>query len=98
MKQSTSYDTFHVREGEVIKDFSFQKDKVFKAFLDKPRTMLMVAHNIGLERANVCWLVGMLKDENAIALREKKLCEISKHRAGYYTTNKNLFPSLIQDC
>ena len=69
----------------------YQRVIVFKAFLNRPATMLMIADQTGIERANICRYVAEFEKSNKIALINKRLCEISKHKAGYYTTDKSKF-------
>ena len=67
---------------------------VFKAFqTDTPKTMLQVNVETGIYRSNICRYVSTLQKQGKIQLSYKSICRISKHRAGYYTTNKELFKS-----
>jgi hypothetical protein len=74
----------------------YQREIVFKAFLKMPATMLMVAHQTSIERANICRYVAELEKSKSIAVIKKGFCKISKHRAGYYSTNKELLSVLPQ--
>lgn len=77
----------HKRQGK-----NNQLSIVFKAFQSKtPKTMLQVSIQTGILRANVCRYVATLQKQGKIQLLYKSICLISKHRAGYYTTNKDLF-------
>ena len=76
----------HKGRGKVIR-FYTQKQRVYKAFLRQPKTMLQVATETGIERANICRYVAALKQEGNICLMYKSICPISKCRAGYYTTD-----------
>jgi hypothetical protein len=71
--------------------FEEQMKRVFTAFQRKPSTMLMVAHETGIERASICRYLAKLQKINNIHLLKQGLCKVSKHRAGYYTTDTNLF-------
>ena len=66
--------------------------RVFKAFLDKPKTMLQVAREINIERSYVCRYVAHLRDRGDIQVHHAGRCPIS-HWDGvqFLTTNKNLF-------
>lgn len=57
------------------------------AFSRSPRTMLQVARITGIERASICRRIAELRKEHRIFLCEKRICPISKCRAGYYTTS-----------
>ena len=65
---------------------------VYKAFAtETPKTMLQVSKETDILRANICRYVAMFKKQNNIQLLHKSICSISKHRAGFYSTNKELF-------
>lgn len=64
-----------------------QERKTFQAFYSQPKTMLMVSVETGIERANICRYVATLRKQGRIFLVRNGICSISKHNAGYYTTN-----------
>ncbi|WP_194767855.1 hypothetical protein [Tamlana sp. I1] len=72
-------------------DYTKQRKLVYSSFYAAPRTMLMVALDAGVFRANVCRYVAQFKNQNAIAEVKKGICEISKHPATYYSTNPKYF-------
>lgn len=80
----------HERQGEG-KHFEAQMQRVFTAFKRKPSTMLMVSIETGILRANICRYVAKWQKSNSIHLLKQGLCKVSKHRAGYYSTDTNLF-------
>lgn len=71
------------------KHFTTQYKQVRAAMSSAPKTMLQVSIETGILRANICRYVRDLKKYNAIRLTHFGLCPISKHRAGFYTTNLN---------
>jgi hypothetical protein len=73
------------------KYFEVQMKRVFAAFKRKPSTMLMVSIETGILRANICRYVAKWQKSNSIHLLKQALCKVSKHRAGYYSTDTNLF-------
>jgi hypothetical protein len=73
------------------KHFEAQMKRVFAAFKCRPSTMLMVSIETGILRANICRYVAEWKKQGSILLLKQGLCKVSKHRAGYYTTDTNLF-------
>ena len=77
----------HKRQGK-DKHFQQQRIRIFKAFQSNPKTMLMVAIETGILRANICRFIAKWQKVNQIHLVRKGLCNISKHRAGYYSTSK----------
>ena len=81
----------HKGQGE-DKHFQGQMQRVFTAFLRHPKTMLAVSIETGILRANICRYVAEWEKENRICIVRKGICPISKHRAGLYTTNPDLFP------
>ena len=74
------------------KHFQAQMERVFAALDRQPKTMLMVSIETGILRANICRYVAKWEKENRICIVRKGICPISKHRAGFYTTNPDLFP------
>jgi len=73
------------------KHFEAQMKRVFAAFERNPSTMLMVSIETGILRANICRYVAKWQRQGKIHLMKQGLCKASKHRAGYYTTDTNLF-------
>jgi hypothetical protein len=73
------------------KYFEAQMNTVFAAFKRKPSTILMVSIETGILRANICRYVAKWQQCNRIHLLKQGLCKVSKHRAGYFTTDTNLF-------
>jgi hypothetical protein len=59
-------------------------------------TMLMAAKTTGIERANICRYVAVMRKADRVALISVKPCELTKHAAGYYSTDRNLFPVKTQ--
>ncbi len=82
--------SLHKRQGK-DKHFEVQMKRVFAAFKRKPSSMLMVSIETGILRANICRYVAKWQKSNSIHLLKQGLCKVSKHRAGYYTTDTNLF-------
>lgn len=66
-----------------------QEKRVFDAMYRRPVTMLMAAKETGVERANICRIVDALRRRGRIWLLYKMPCEITKDRAGYYTTDRH---------
>jgi len=81
----------HKRQGKDT-HFQAQMKRVFAALYRQPKTMLMVSIETGILRANICRYVAEWEKENRICIVRKGICPISKHRAGFYTTNPDLFP------
>lgn len=70
------------------KDFTGQKKRVYKAFSERPKTMLQVAQETNILRANLCRYIAKWKKQNKIELVKFGICPITKHRAGFYYTGK----------
>jgi len=58
--------------------------------------MRMVANETGILRSSICKIVADLRSDNLIELKRKEICKVSKYRAGYYTTNQDLFSNVKQ--
>ncbi len=80
----------HKEQGK-YNHFETQMKQVFAAFKNKPATMLMLSVETGILRANICRYVAKWQKQGCIQPLKKTVCEISKHRAGYYTTDTHLF-------
>jgi len=93
--QLSSPNFFHKRQGK-DKQFGAQMKRVFAAFKRNPSTMLMVSIETGILRANICRYVAKWQKSNSIHLLKQGLCKVSKHRAGYYTTDTNLFTQPLE--
>jgi len=78
------------------KHFQIQMKSVFAAFYRQPKTMLMVSIETGILRANICRYVAEWEKRDCIKIVRKGICPISKHRAGFYTTNPELFPAIVE--
>jgi hypothetical protein len=91
------FKTFNTSENSLLsgqdkdKHFEAQQVKVFEAFKRQPSTMLMVSIETGILRANICRYVSGWQKSNRIILLGEGICGISKHRAGYYSTETTLF-------
>ena len=84
--ENTSNNPLHKRQGKDTQ-FSTQKKQVFAAFYKQPKTMLMVSIETNILRANVCRYVSEFRKNDSIRFVRIGTCEISKHEAGYFTTN-----------
>ena len=67
--------------------FQTQKKQVFAAFYKHPKTMLMVSIETNILRANITRYISEFRKSNAIRFVRIGICPISKHRAGFFTTN-----------
>jgi len=92
-KKRTAPDFLRKRQRK-SKHFQTQMQRVFAALYRKPKTMLMVSFETGILRANICRYVAVWRKQSRICIVRKGICPISKHRAGFYTTNPDLFPSV----
>jgi DNA-binding transcriptional regulator LsrR (DeoR family) len=75
--------------------FQPQMKRVFAALYRQPKTMLMVSVETGILRANICRYVAKWNKRDCIRIVLKGICPISKHWAGFYTTNPELFPAIV---
>ncbi len=64
------------------------------AFFPEPKTMMQVAREVGIDRANVCWYERDLRRAGAIWLVRIGRCPITHHpRVKFFTTNPKLIES-----
>jgi len=87
---------FSGNEQRKNKKFLAQKRRAFKAFFGPPKTMLQVAIETGILRANICRYKAEFQRVGTIQIVKKDLCPISKHRSGFLTTNPKYFPKNMQ--
>lgn len=85
---------------EQYKDIKFrsQLQIVSDEFELLPSTMLEISLRTGIPRSSICGYVAILQIQELIFLIGKGLCSISNHRAGFYTTNRQLFNELKDVC
>ena len=98
MKKNESAPTRGAKEVKILdnKDsYKSQYDKVLSAF-STPKTMLMVARETGIERANICRYVQRAVEIGVLFFVAYNLCAITLHVAGYYTTDKSLIRRPMQ--
>lgn len=76
--------------------FQAQIKRGFPAPPRHPTTMLMVSIETGVMRATICRYVAEQGKESRIQIARKGIYPISKHIAGYYTTNPDLFPAIVE--
>lgn len=76
--------------------FQAQMKRVFRAFAAEPKTMLQVSFETGILRANICRYVAEWRQEGKIQVIRFGLCPITKHRAGFYSTNPDFFPLKVE--
>lgn len=93
--ESNHKTALHKRQDK-DKHFQAQKQRVFEAFYRHSKTMLMVSVETDILRANICRYVAQRERENRIKIVEKGICPVSKHSAGFYTTNPELFPAIVE--
>lgn len=88
------------RTNQIYKNTSFVEQ--FKLldfkFFQGCYTMKQVSILTKIDRANICRYISKRKKSNSIYLVKYGICPITKSSGvGFYTTNKELFHSLIQD-
>lgn len=69
-----------------------QLDLVYDSFFQAPKTMKEVDKEIGVMRENICWYVKELRKTKRIWMVNKRKCNVTKHVATTWTTNKALIP------
>lgn len=91
-----SRNSFQQKRQDKNKHYEAQMKRVFAALYRRPKTMLMVSIETGILRANICRYVAKWHKLNCIRIVRKGICPISKHRAGFYTTNPQLFQAIVE--
>lgn len=67
-----------------------QASTVLSSFSEYPKTMLEVSLETGILRANICRYVAQSQKEGRLHLAYKGICPITRHPAGFYTTDFSL--------
>jgi nitrogen regulatory protein PII len=80
-------------QGKVTKIQS-KMQRVFNAFNGQPKTVLMVSVETGVLRADIVRCITKLEQRNRIGVVRIGICPVSKHRAEFYTTDFELFPTV----
>ena len=72
---------------------STEKQAVYRSLLERPKTRWQVAKETGIEINSICYLVGMLINENKCKVHHIGICPI-KGSTGveFITTDAELFP------
>lgn len=96
MKKEQSHHSTTLSEHYKDTYFQAQMTRVFLAFNRKPSTMLMISIETGILRANICRYVAKWQKREDIHLLRRSICPISKHMAGYYSTDANLFTQQLK--
>ncbi len=87
------------RTNQIYKNLSFNEQfkRLDFKFFQGCYTMKQVSILTKIDRANICRYISKRKKTNSIYLVKYGICPITKHSGvGFYTTNKELFHSLIQ--
>lgn len=90
-KKAASSTTHSLNLHDKGNGFQAQYQTVYQSFKEKPKTMLDVSLQTGILRANICRYVADMEDKGLIQLLYKVDDEHTKCKAGYYTTDKELF-------
>ena len=70
-----------------------QMEAVYKAFKERPQTMMEVSVSTGILRPNICRYVAKWEKMNAITVTKKAKCSVTKHEAKHYSTDPDLIPT-----
>lgn len=71
-----------------------QFQRVYDAFMERPKTMLEVSIETNILRANICRYVSKMRTHDQVTVVRQGLCPITKFRAGFLSTNPVLFPKV----
>ena len=69
---------------------------VYNALKEKPMTMMDLAVETGIMRANICRHIAKLESQWKIAIIRKRRCIITGEMVNEYTANPELFPKSNQ--
>lgn len=92
---NTPNNSLRERQGK-DSHFEMQMKRVFATFKRNPSTLIMVSIETGILRANICRYVVIWEKESRICIAQKGICPIPKHRFGFFTTNHEFFPAIVE--
>lgn len=69
-----------------------QTKRTFEAFHGDPKTMMQVSVETGILRPNICRYVAQFEKHGKIVKVREDRCPITKHTAGFYSTDPKYFP------
>lgn len=69
------------------KHLETQFQQIVEVLRERPLTMLQASQLTKIERAAVCRYIATLRKGDRVQVVRIGLCPITKHRAGFYTTN-----------
>ena len=76
-----------------VNEYRNQKNKVYQALFHEPMTMLEVANQLNIFRANICRYVDEFEQKGLVVCTRKRRCTISGFAfVGEYTADPDLFP------
>lgn len=93
-KKAASSTTHSFNTHDKGNEFRAQYQIVYRSFMERPKTMFQVEKETGVVRPNICRFVAMMEEDGVIQLLYKADCPISGYRAGFYTTDRDLFRSM----
>lgn len=73
-----------------------QIQQTFDVLKKQPMTTKMIQVVTGIPRENLTRYIAYLERRNKVVTVEEKPCEITGHRAKYYSTEQAYFPSETQ--
>ncbi|HKK43878.1 MAG TPA: hypothetical protein VJ964_00025 [Balneolaceae bacterium] len=71
-----------------------QTKRTFEAFRERPKTMMEVSIETGIIRPNICRYISKWEKQGKIVLVKEDTCPITKHKAGFYSTDPTYFPDI----
>jgi len=87
-----------IKGGKDMKDSTkkAQMKRFFECLKERPMTTKMASLKTGIQRCNLTRYVAEFEKRNLITVVDKKPCEITKHKAKYYSTDESYFPPETQ--
>lgn len=76
--------------------FRSQIKEVYRQLFNNAYTMKEVSVITGIDRANICRYIRILRKNNLIAIVKKDYCSVTRYKANRYTTNPEFIPVSLQ--
>lgn len=70
---------------------SRRKRKIWDALQGKPKTMMQLSVETHVMRSSICPIINAWRDQGFVFFTGRDVCPITKHKADFYTANKEIF-------
>lgn len=73
-----------------------RKRKLWDALQGKPKTMMQLSIETHVMRSSICPIINTWRDQGFVFFTGRDICPITKHKADFYTANKEIFLEIMK--